>query len=163
MGLFNKLFGNSNPVKENKRDYDSPIVLPNGVTLKNDTEKKMYETNKDYREMKERIAQTQANLDYQNDLLKIACDAREKYKNDGDIESAIASYEKVMIEADPPLKNAQSHAVFLAELYIKSDQHDKAWGYLGLLQTKQLCPLDKIRGEQVKILKKEKNTRTQLK
>ena len=155
MGLFSNLFGKASTSKE-KNHSDSPTVLPNGVTLKNDTERKMYETNKEYRELKDRTAKTQASLKYQDDLLKIACDAREKYKNDGDIESAIASYEKVMIEADPPLKNAQSHAIFLAELYIKNGQNDKAWGYLGLLQTKQLCPLAKIRGEQAKILKKEK-------
>ena len=147
MGLISKLFGN---ISANNASN------ANNISFKNETERKLYKTNIEYRKMKDRIAENQATLEQQNELLRIACDAREKYKNDGDIESAIAAYEKVYYEANPPLKNAQSHAMFLADLYIKNGQHDKAWGFLGMLQTKELCPLSKIRGEQAKILKKEK-------
>ena len=132
------------------------VSVPDNISFMNQRERDMYINNPRYREMKNESAARQELLKQQDELIAIACTAREKYKSDGDIESAIASYEKVMIEADPPLKNAQSHAIFLAELYVKNGQNDKAWGYLNMLHSKDLCPLSKIRKEQAKILKKEK-------
>lgn len=132
------------------------VSVPDNITFRNKADRDMYMNNPRYREMKNETAALNERLKQQDELIAIVCTAREKYKSDGDIESAIASYEKAMIEADPPLRNAQSHAIFLAELYIKNGQNDKAWGYLNMLHSKDLCPLSKIRKEQAKILKKEK-------
>ena len=61
-----------------------------------------------------------------------------------------------MIETKPPLKNAQSHTMYLAELYIKNNQNDKAWGYLNSILLSHIDLTHKIRFLQCKILKKEK-------
>ena len=61
-----------------------------------------------------------------------------------------------MIEAKPPLKNAQSHTMYLAELYIKNNQNDKAWDYLNSILLSHIDLTHKIRFLQCKILKKEK-------
>ncbi len=90
----------------------------------------------------------------QDRLLKIALKARDRYKVDGDCDKAIAEYEKVMIQAKPPLKS-NAHAMFLADLYIKAGYNDKAWGYLNSLILSRGLDLDKIRKYQAKILKKE--------
>ncbi len=100
-----------------------------------------------YRKMEEDLA-------YQDKLLKIALKARDRYKVDGDCDKAIAEYEKVMIQAKPPLKS-NAHAMFLVDLYIKAGYNDKAWGYLNSLILSRGLDLDKIRKYQAKILKKE--------
>lgn len=100
-----------------------------------------------YRKMEEDLA-------YQDKLLKLALKARDHYKVDGDCDKAIAEYEKVMIQAKPPLKS-NAHAMFLADLYIKAGYNDKAWGYLNSLILSHGLDLDKIRKYQAQILKKE--------
>lgn len=92
-------------------------------------------------------------LDYQNELLSRVNKAREKYKKDKDIESAIKEYEYAFVEADPPCKTSQD--IDLANLYIKAGLHDKAWGYLNQLQLRRRSPDPEIRFYQAKILKKE--------
>ena len=112
-------------------------------------EEELVRTNPDYRELKN-------GLDHLDKLIASIQDAREQYKADKDIDKLIAAYEYAMIKANPPLKNAQSHTMYLAELYIKSNQNDKAWSYLNsiLFSHKELT--GKIRYAQFKVLKKEK-------
>ena len=100
-------------------------------------------------------------LNHQDALLKDVLKAREEYKEDGDIEKAIAALEAAIIEAEPPLFS--SHTSFLVDLYKKSGQNDKAWSLLNS------CILDfarcdrhermamwQIRFEMAKLLKEEK-------
>lgn len=154
MGLLDKLF-KPVPVQSinmNKNTLPKPSGGQPKYTLdpKKDLEQQMLDQNMfGYRDRKEFLKQ-------QEGLLRIACNAQERYKNDGDIDRAILEYEKVMIEADPPLMNAQSHALFLADLYIKKGLNDKAWGYLNMLQHEKLCPVSHVRAQQARILKKEK-------
>lgn len=118
-------------------------------TFQNNIEKEMYLNNTaGYRDLKDR-------LDYQDRLLNIANEARERYKTDGVIEPAIEAYEKVLLKSDPPLVST-AHTMFLADLYIKAEMYDKAWGYLNSLIGTDRAPLEKIRHEQARILKKEK-------
>lgn len=154
MGLLSSLFGGSKntgttkrqPMASAKSSSNSPKYT---LDPHKDIEQQMIEQNMfGYRDRKERLKQ-------QDDLLRIACDAREKFKSDGNIEAAIEAYEKVMVRADPPL-NSMSHSLFLADLYIKNGQNDKAWGYLNMLQKDEICPVSKIREQQARILKKEK-------
>ena len=97
-----------------------------------------------------------SDLEHQEKLLSSVLKAREQYKVDNDINKLIASYEYAMIEAKPPLKNAQSHTMYLAELYIKNNQNDKAWSYLNSILLSHMDLTHKIRFLQCKILKKEK-------
>lgn len=92
-------------------------------------------------------------LDYQNELLSRVNRAREKYKQDKDLESAIKEYEFAFVESDPPCETSQD--IDLANLYIKAGLHDKAWGYLNQLQLRRTSPDPEIRFYQAKILKKE--------
>ena len=107
----------------------------------------LYRTDPSFRKMTDELKE-------QDRLLKIALDARERYREDGDCEKAIAAYEKVMLQSDPPLKS-HAHTMFLVDLYIKSGQNDKAWGFLNSLTGTDRLPIEKIRGYQAKILKKE--------
>lgn len=78
------------------------------MIFQNEIEKEMYVNNTaGYRDLKNQ-------LDYQDNLLNIANEAREKYKTDGDIEPAIAVYEKVLLESDPPLAST-THTMLLAD------------------------------------------------
>lgn len=92
-------------------------------------------------------------LDQQSRLLSSLSD------NDGTLAEQIKSYEYVFLVADPPLRNAVSHELKLADLYIKADQNDKAWGYLNRMYSNHMTDdkgvLWKIRDTQAKILKKE--------
>lgn len=97
--------------------------------------------------------QRRANLDYQNDLLSRVNAAREKYKVDKDLESAIKEYEFAFVESNPPCATSQD--IDLANLYIKAGQYDKAWGYLNQLMLRRNYPDPDIRFYQAKILKKE--------
>lgn len=109
-------------------------------------ERELYRTNPSFRKMTD-------DLNEQDRLLKIALAAREKYNADGDCEKAIAAYEKVML-SNPPLKS-HAHTMFLVDLYVKSGQNDKAWGFLNSLIGTDRLPIEKIRGYQARILKKE--------
>lgn len=113
------------------------------------TEEWLNRVNPEYKKMKD-------DLEYQDKLLSFVWQAREQYKSDGDINKLIAAYEYAMIEAKPPLKNAQSHTMYLAELYIKNNQNDKAWDYLNSILLSHIDLTHKIRFLQCKILKKEK-------
>lgn len=132
-----------------KKKHPGDYTNTSGKNFRNEIEKEMYINNiAGYRSLKNQ-------LNHQDDLLIIANEARERYKTDGDIETAIAAYEKVLLEADPPLVST-AHTMFLADLYIKAEMFDKAWGYLNSLIGTDRAPLDKIRHEQARILKKEK-------
>lgn len=119
----------------------------NDKLIKTDVKKYLYKTDASYRKATDE-------LDHQDRLLKVALKARDQYKIDGDCDKAISEYEKVMIEATPPLKS-NAHAMFLLDLYLKAGYNNKAWGYTNkLIQTHGL-DIDKIRKYQAKILKKE--------
>lgn len=113
-----------------------------------DVEREMYEKNTmGFRDTKD-------HLNYQNALLDRVNKAREKYKEDGDLDAVIKDLEYAFIEADPPCNSSQN--MVLADYYIKANKRDKAWGYLNMLQAKQLAPLEKVRFAQARILKAEK-------
>lgn len=95
-------------------------------------------------------------LKQQDSLLNSLWKARDEYKSDGDINKLIAVYEYAMIDAKPVLQNAQSHVFYLVDLYIKTNQNDKAWGYLESISFEYIHETHKIRMYQFKILKKEK-------
>lgn len=97
--------------------------------------------------------QRQADLDYQDKLLSKVNAAREKYKADKDLESAIKEYEFAFIVSNPPCKTSQD--IDLANLYIKAEQYDKAWGYLNQLVLRRNYPDPEIKSYQARILKKE--------
>lgn len=97
--------------------------------------------------------QRRAELDYQNDLLSRVNAAREKYKADKDLASAIKEYEFAFVESNPPCRTSQD--IDLANLYIKAEQYDKAWGYLNQLVLRRNFPDPEIKFYQAKILKKE--------
>lgn len=101
-------------------------------------------------------AKIKLNIEYQNKLHSYISKAREQFKVDNDIDKLIEVYEYAIIKANPPLKNAQSHIMYLAELYIKNNQNDKAWGYLNSILLSHRNLTHKIRFLQCKILKKEK-------
>lgn len=94
-----------------------------------------------------------ANLAYQNDLLSRVNAAREKYKIDKDLNSAIKEYEFAFVHSDPPCKSSQ--AIDLADLYIKAEEYDKAWGYLNQLMLRGEPHSPVIKFYFAKILKKQ--------
>lgn len=116
---------------------------------KNAIKKEMIDTDSEYRKLME-------SLEWQDQLLAAVQKARAKYEEDKQIDDLIKSYEYVLLEADPPIKNMRSLPISLAELYRKNNQNDKAWGYLNSLLLAHPDLLDKIRFEQCKILKSEK-------
>ena len=79
--------------------------------------------------------------------------------NNGTLAGQIESYEYALLIANPPLQNATAHELKLAELYIKAEQHDKAWGYLNRMYSNHMKEgrgaFWRIRDLQAKILKKE--------
>ena len=95
----------------------------------------------------------QADLEYQNKLLDRVNAAREKYKEDKDLEKAIEEYEFAFVKSNPPCLTSQD--IDLADLYMKAGQNDKAWGYLNQLMMRRTSPDPHIRFMQAKILKKE--------
>lgn len=149
MGFFDFLRkANDKPKSQDSLNKDSEVSLKD-KHFTSDIEKKMYINNTSgYRDLKDQ-------LDYQDDLLKALGKADEKYEKDGDIDSYITAYEKVLLESNPPLAST-SNTLYLAELYIKTEQFNKAWGYLNSLIGTDRAPLNKIRHEQSRILKKEK-------
>lgn len=115
--------------------------------LRKSIEQEMLKSAPEYAKMKK-------DLDDQDALLKTVWDAREQYDKDGNIDALINAYEYALIKSNPPL-SSNSHAMYLSNLYIKSEQFEKAWGYLnGLLLTHRDLT-GKIRAEQSRILKKE--------
>ena len=98
---------------------------------------------------------TKSDLEHQEKLLASVWEAREQYKTDNDIDKLISVYEYVLITSKPPLKS-DTHTMYLADLYIKSDQNDKAWGYLNSILFSHSELTGKIRYAQCKVLKKEK-------
>lgn len=112
-------------------------------------EKEMIDTNSEYCKLMQ-------SLEWQDQLITTVQKARVKYEEDKKIDDLIKSYEYVLLEANPPIKNMHSLPISLAELYRKNNQNDKAWGYLNNLILTHPDLLDKIRFEQCKILKSEK-------
>lgn len=91
----------------------------------------------------------------QNALLDEAHLAKERYKENKDVEAAIEKFEDLERRG----LISSWHQLFLAELYLKAGMNDKAWGYLNSLLQKSLTggnpPAEKIRAAQAKLLKKE--------
>lgn len=88
--------------------------------------------------------------------------AGKAYSAGGDINKTIAVYEKHVLDLSKLQWNAFNYCLDLAELYVKANRKDAAWGYLNnmLLYTmanpnNNWLPY-KIRFEQFKILKSEK-------
>lgn len=137
MGLFS-LFKKS--IKANN--------VPSDKHFRSNVERDMYINNTmGYRDRKDR-------LDYQSSLLKSIGAAEAKYSKDGDILSLIKAYEYAFYESKPPCISSAN--LKLVDLYLKQGLHDKAWGYLNYLQANELAPIEKIRHQQARILKKEK-------
>lgn len=135
MGLFSSLFRKTTATS---------------LALKENTAKKeIIDTRAEYRQLMESI-------EWQDQLIAMVQAAREKYQEDKRLDDIIRTYEYVLLEANPPIKNMRSLPISLAELYRKNNQNDKAWGYLNSLLLTHPDLLDKIRFEQCKILKSEK-------
>lgn len=110
-----------------------------------DIRAEMYKNNTmGYRDTKDR-------LDYQNSLLDKVNRANEQYKDD--INKLIEVYEFAFYKSDPPCASSQN--LKLVDMYLKTNQNDKAWGYLNFLYAGNHAPKEKIRFLQAKILKKE--------
>lgn len=97
-----------------------------------------------YRDTKDR-------LDYQSNLLNKVGQANVQYKDD--LKKLIEVYEFAFYKSDPPCVSSQN--LKLVDMYIKTNQNDKAWGYLNFLYVGNHAPIEKIRFLQAKILKKE--------
>lgn len=76
-------------------------------------------------------------------------------KETGNIDNLIKVYEQILLK-EGLCFNGKGYYINLAELYYKTGQRDKAWGYLNKIGIKHHDLMDKIREFQVKILKKEK-------
>ena len=82
-------------------------------------------------------------------------DAYNEFKINKNYEDVIAAYEEILLDDDSKMIGTV-HSIRLAEFYIATNQHDKAWGYLNKLALQTYGLIDKIRRTQHKILKKEK-------
>lgn len=104
----------------------------------------------------------QAEVKHTDDLIELVNKARSKYKEDGNLEDALKAYEYALIDSEPPLLNAQSHSLFLIQLYKKAGLRDKAWGFLNstgmdvMKYGRERLPREKVYEEQAKIVKEEK-------
>lgn len=96
----------------------------------------------------------QQRLKYQSELLGLVNQANAKFAEDGDLDSIIKVYEHAFYESKPPCNSSQN--LKLVDFYLKKGYNDKAWGYLNFLTMTQAAPIEKIRHEQARILKKEK-------
>ena len=103
--------------------------------------------------IKEKEQQQNQYFEQQNAMLQRISDAKWEYQQDKDINKLISVYELVFINSNPPLQSSQD--LDLADLYIKADMHNKAWGYLNSLLLRGNTPPNKIYYEQARILKKE--------
>lgn len=111
-------------------------------------ESKESDTERKIRELREM-------LDYQNKLLESVLAADEQYKNDKDLDARIAAYEHAFIEAEPMCESTK--AFELAKMYIKKEEYQKAWSYLGKLSTVYVDEhRDKVSELRCKVLIKEK-------
>lgn len=133
-------------------DFFKKTIKPNPISknkqFRNSVERDMYINNTlGYRDRKDR-------LDYQDKLLDEVNKANEKYKQDGNLDEVIRVYEHAFIESQPPCVSSQN--LKLADFYLKKGENNKAWSYLNSLISTQAAPIDKIRHEQARILKKEK-------
>lgn len=89
--------------------------------------------------------------------IKELWEARNRYeqdKSDANLQNVISVYEHVFIDEKSTL-NADSHRMYLSNLYIQTKQFDKAWGYLNHLFLSNRNLAGKVRAEQSRILKKE--------
>lgn len=120
----------------------------NEQSKKETTEEWLSRVNPEYKKSKN-------DIEYQDKLLTSVWEAREQYKNDNDIDKLISVYEYTLITSNPPLRS-DTHTMYLADLYIKSGQNDKAWGFLNSILFSHSELTGKIRLSQCKILKKEK-------
>lgn len=91
----------------------------------------------------------------------ILCNAYHNYQDDGDINKCIKIYEDILLRGTS--WNSFNYCMTLANLYFKSKQYDKAWGFLNWTQLHfSYLPshtdymMVKIRYLQFKILKSEK-------
>ena len=88
--------------------------------------------------------------------------AARAYSNGGDINKAIAVYEKHVLDLSKLQWNAFNYCLDLAELYVKANKKDAAWGYLNNMFLYSMAHPNnnwlphKIRFAQFKILKSEK-------
>jgi len=76
-------------------------------------------------------------------------------KETGDLNNLIKVYEEILLKEGICFAG-YFHRLNLAELYYKSGQTDKVWGYLNNLGVKEPDLMNRIRDFQVRILKKEK-------
>lgn len=81
--------------------------------------------------------------------------AKTKYESDNDLHALVKTYQHVFCETGVYL-NAQSHALYPAELCIRNKEFDLAWQYLNNIMLTNSAPVNKIRHLQAQILKKEK-------
>lgn len=101
-------------------------------------------------------------MSHQDILIQQVNDARAKYKEDGDLDSALQVYRNALVVSDPPLFNSNAHAKFFVDLLLKANRNDEAWGFLNgaILDMPKYgkCRMtrDKIFEEMGNILKKEK-------
>lgn len=130
------LFGNSKKKSSPKPRVDAKAI-----------QEQLYRTNVNYRRTVDAIA-------YQNKLIARVNAARERYKNDGNLDAIIKEYEFAFVESNPPCTSSQY--IKLADFYIKAGQNDKAWGYLNSMLAKKPNGRKDIRFAQARILKKEK-------
>lgn len=96
-----------------------------------------------------------------NEEIVILCNAYHNYRDDGDINKCIKIYEDILLRGTS--WNSFNYCMTLANLYYKSNQYDKAWGFLNWTQlhfsylpSQMDYMMAKIRFLQFKILKSEK-------
>lgn len=95
-------------------------------------------------------------LDAENKILAIYNKANQQYKKDQDIDTLITEYEKAFTQTE--LLPAHNGRIKLVKLYVKTNQNDKAWGYLNqaiLYNSNNPTMMGSIRLEMFKILRKE--------
>lgn len=155
-GLFLKLDKNG---KCKDCTYKAKVSV-NGKTVVFDAQKFNEQSKKETTEewlsrVNPKYKKSKNELEYQDKLLTSVGEAREQYNTDNDIDKLISVYEYALITSNPPLRS-DTHTMYLADLYIKSGQNDKAWGYLNSILFSHSELTGKIRLAQCKILKKEK-------
>lgn len=151
MGLLDKIKTIAN------KEVDIPILDNMDKKWKEHKEKK-----KDRREQqKQEIAPgipliyDDQQREHEHQLYEIAATAAERYKTDNDPEPAIRDLEYVLMKAKPPYY-APAYMKLLTDLYVKTDQRDKAWAFLNFLLLNPDVNESSIRDRQAWLLKKEK-------
>ena len=153
------------PKRISKEDKHSTEIHYETYEGMSSTEKDLYESNEDYRKKKDYLI-------YQDSLLKEVNEARDRYKNGGDIKDIIKAFEHAFKESDPPCSSSQCW--YLVTLYLKNNQNDAAWEYLQLMRHRSALTLknqnsivpytiqdfysesSQISEQEARILKKEK-------